>query len=556
MSDTQPSLSDAIRLFRANDLPGAEAACRALLAADPHSAGALHLLGLVAAHTGHAEAALDLFAQAIAEDGTDPSFHNSRGSLLFQLGRAGEAEEAFRAALAVNDRLPELHGNLGNALKALARLEEAEESFRAALALKAEAPEMHNFLAATLRDLGRLEEAQDHLARALELAPDYLDARYNLAELLSTRGLLAEAEEAFRIVLEAAPRFIPARVGLAHVLQSLDRANEAIDAIEEARAIAPDHPLVQFTRRLIYSNAVPGWHLPMINDFERNDAYEAALKRAVKPDSLVLEIGTGSGIVAMMAARAGAKRVVTCEVNPILARVAKETVANNGYGDRISVVPKLSTQLGVGEGGDLPEKADVFVSELINIGMLAPRMLSVLQHARTHLVKPDGAIIPRASTVYAMLVETPELARINPVGQVAGFDMSTFDVFRSPGYQQIDLAADAHIPLSQSFTALDFDFTRNMPETGEREIEVTVTAAGTCHGIAFWFDLFMDDEVVYHSGSRSRTNHWKQAMTFLDAPIKVLPGDRLRIVARYDNNQISFGITGGSGDGIIGGSVG
>lgn len=544
MTDSTPTLLDAIRLFRANDLGGAEAACRALLASDPHNAQVLHLLGLVAAHTGHPDAALELLGKAIAEQGNDPSFHNSRGSLLFQLGRAAEAEEAFRAGIVLNDRLPELHGNLGNALKALSRLEEAEAAFRTALALRSDAPEMHNFLGTTLRELGRLDEAQTHFRCALDLAPDYLEARYNLAEALSTRGELEEAASSFRKVIEAAPRFVPAHVGLAHTLQSLDRANEAVEAIEAARAIAPDHPLVQFTRRLIYSNAVPGWHLPMINDVERNEAYDAALKRAVTPGSLVLEIGTGSGIVAMMAARAGAKRVVTCEVNPILARVARETVAHNGYGDRVSVVPKLSTQLSVGAGGDLPEKADVFVSELINIGMLAPRMLSVLQHARTHLVKPGGAIIPRASTVYAMLVETPELARINPVKTIDGFDMSTFDVFRSPGYQQIDLGADAHTPLSAGFTALEFDFTRNMPEEGEREITVEITAEGTCHGVAFWFDLFMDEEVVYRSESRARTNHWKQAMTFLEPPIQVRPGDRLTVVARYDNNQISFGIGG------------
>ncbi|MBP2301919.1 tetratricopeptide repeat protein [Azospirillum picis] len=552
MTDTPPpTLVDAAKRFRSNDLAGAEEVCRALLAADPHDAGALHLLGLVAAHTDHPERALDLFAQAIAEDGADPSFHNSRGSLLFQQARPAEAEEAFRAGLALNPRLPELHGNLGNALKAQNRLEEAADCFRAALALRSESPEMHHFLAATLRDLGALEEAESHFRQALAQAPDYLDVHYSLAELLSTGGRLEEAAAEFRIVLEAAPRFVPAQVGLAHVLQSLDRAGEAIEVIESARGQAPDHPLVKFTRRLIYSSAVPGWHLPMINDFERNEAYRRSLERAVTPTSLVLEIGTGSGIVAMMAARAGARKVVTCEVNPILARVAKETVARNGYAGRIDVVPRLSTQLTVGEGGDLPEKADVFVSELINIGMLAPRMLSVLQHARTHLVKPGGAIIPRASTVYAMLVETPELARINPVETIDGFDMGSFDVFRSPGYQQLDLGADAHTPLSRPFTALEFDFTRNMPEEGERVIDVTVTTAGTCHGVAFWFDLFMDEEVVYRSESRSRTNHWKQAMTFLEKPITLSAGDRLRIVARYDNNQISFGV-----DGLTGGGQG
>lgn len=540
MTDARTSLSDAVRLFRGGDLPGAEAAARAVLAGEPRNAQALHILALVAARTGRTDAALEILDQAADADPADPSIHNSRGSLLFQLDRVAEAEPAFRRSVEANGRLPESHGNLGNALKALGRLEEAEASFRTALALRPDAPEMLNFLAATLRDLGRLEEAEALLRQALGLAPDYLEARYNLAEALSTLGRLEEAEAAFRAVIGHAPGFVPAHVGLAHALHSLDRAEEAIEAIEAARALAPEHHMVQFTRRLIHSNAVPAWHLPMINDHERNHAYDAALRRAVKPDSLVLEIGTGSGIVAMMAARAGARKVVTCEVNPVLARVAAESVARNGYADRVTVVPTLSTRLTVGQ--ELPEKADVFVSELINIGMLAPRMLSVLQHARTHLVKPGAAIIPRASTVYGMLVEAPELARINPVREIEGFDMSAMDVFRSPGYQPIDLAADAHTRLSDDFTALDFDFTRSMPEADERSVEVTVTTAGTAHGVAFWFDLFMDEEVIYHSASRSRTNHWKQAITFFERPIPVNPGDRLTIVARYDANQIAFGL--------------
>ncbi|PWC32573.1 tetratricopeptide repeat protein [Azospirillum sp. TSO35-2] len=545
MTDTPtPTVIDAAQRFRSNDLAGAEEACRAILATDPHNAGALHLLGLVAAYTDQPDTALDLFAEAIAENGNDPSFHNSRGSLLFQQDRPAEAEEAFRAGLAINPRLPELHGNLGNALKAQGRLDEAADCFRTALDLRPNAPEMHHFLAATLRDLGEPDEAERHFRSALEQVPDYLDVHYSLAELLSTRGRLEEAEAEFRIVLAAASRFIPAQVGLAHALQGLGRAADAIDAIEAAHGQAPDHPMVRATRRLIYSNAVPGRHLPMINDVERHEAYRRSLERAVTPESLVLEIGTGSGIVAMMAARAGAKTVVTCEANPILARVAKETVARNGYADRIDVVPRPSTQLTVGEGRDLPEKADVFVSELVDTGMLTPRMLSVLRHARTHLVKPGGVIIPRASTIHAMLVETPELARINPVQCIDGFDMESFDVFRSPGCQRIDLGADAHTPLSKPFTALDFDFTRNMPEEGRRVIDVTVTTAGTCHGVAFWFDLVMDDAVVYKSESRARTNPWKQAMIFLEKPITLLAGDRLRVVARYDSNQISFGIDG------------
>ncbi|MGH6893909.1 MAG: tetratricopeptide repeat protein, partial [Dongiaceae bacterium] len=217
---------------------------------------------------------------------------------------------------------------------------------------------------------------------------------------------------------------------------------------------------------------------------------------------------------------------------------AREVVAKNGLADRITVITKKSTQLQVGT--DLPERADVFVSELINIGMLSPNMLPVLQHAREALLKPGARIIPAGAIVYGALIEAPQLARINPVRQISGFDLTPLDKLRSPGYAQIDLAADVVRQVSQPFKAFEFDFRQNMAERDARLLQVIATSAGIAHGIAFWFDLVMDDEIVYSSASTTRTNHWKQAAEFFPQPIAVRPGDRLMVVAAYDNTRIWF----------------
>lgn len=534
MSTSDPLLMNAVQAFRAGDVLGAEAACRALLEIDPRNGQARHIQALIAIHTSRDEDALVLLDLAMEADPNDPSFPNTLGSLMFQTQRFAEAEKAFRRAAAINGRLAEVHGNLGNTLKALDRLEEAVESYRRALELRPNAPEMHHFLATTLRALGRLEEAVESFRGALALAPEYLEARYALAEALNALGRLDESEALYREVLKDAPRFVPAHVGLAHVLQGLDRAGEAVAAIEEAHRLASDHPMVRAARRRIYSGAVPGWHLPLLGDTERTAAYRAAVERAVTPQSLVLEIGTGSGLVALMAARAGAKRVVTCESNPVLAAVAADTMARNGYQDRVSVVAKPSSLLTVGPDGDMPEKADVVVSDLSAGGVLSPRLLAEIQHARTHLVKPEGVLIPRAATVFGMLVEVPDLARITPVGDVDGFDLSAFDVFRSPAPVPIDLAAGANTPLSDVFGALHFDFTRTMPDEAERRLTVMATAAGTCHGVAFWSDLLMDAETVY------RSSRCKQALVVLDTPVVVKPGDTVTVVAHYDTTHIAF----------------
>ena len=140
----------------------------------------------------------------------------------------------------------------------------------------------------------------------------------------------------------------------------------------------------------------------------------------------------------------------------------------------------------------------------------------------------------------AALIEAPQLYRVNPVRQISGFDLSPLDKLRSPGYAQIDMAADLIRQLSQPFRALDFDFRQNMPERDAKLLQVTATTSGIVHGIAFWFDLVMDEEIVYSSASPARSNHWKQAAEFFAQPVAVQPGDRISIVAAYDNTRIQF----------------
>jgi tetratricopeptide (TPR) repeat protein/precorrin-6B methylase 2 len=537
------AIDDAVKAAETGDYEAAKRICAGILERDAENAEALHLLGVLAYQVGlEAQQALNLIDRAIAADPGNSRFFNTRGALYYALGMNAEAEAAFRRATEIDPKDGSAWNNLGNALLRLDQVKPAEACFREAIRRAPDLNSAINNLGVALKREGALDKALACFHQAALNAPDYLDAHYNLAEVYSQLDDQPAAERHFRRAIEIDAGCAPAHCGLAQSLTEQNRNEEALAVLKAAAERLPEDEDVQFALRLAMSGMIPAWHIPMINDDERNAAYERALRRAVTPDSLVLEIGTGSGLVAMMAARAGARHVVTCEAVPILAELAKETVARNGYADRITVLCKRSTQMKL--GADMPEKADVFVSELVNIGMLAPNMLPIIQHARANLVKPGAKIIPQAAVVWATLVQCDHLAQINPVRSIAGFDMGAFDIFRSPGYAQIDLGADPHRMLSGRVRVLDFDFGKAMKTEDLRPLAILANTAGTCHGICFWFDLILDAETTYRSESRSRTNHWKQAIHFFPEPVEVRAGDRLDVAAGYDNTRIFFNLLG------------
>jgi tetratricopeptide (TPR) repeat protein len=363
------------------DLAGARRYCEEALRRQPDDAAAMHLMGIMIHHEGgHSDDALAWLERAAAQDVTNSKYQNSYGVLLFEMGRFEEAAQAFYRSTNLNGGDGLIWNNLGNALLRLGQAEDAERCFRQSLAVMPGLISAINNLGLALKFQGQLEKAAICFQEAALHQPDFVDAHFNLGELAYYTDDLEAAARYFRRAIEVDPNCRPAYASLAQVLHDEEKPAEALALLQDAVRRFPEDGDLNFALRLQLSSMIPAWHIPLINDTERNRAYDAALRAAVKPGDLVLEIGTGSGLVSMMAARAGAGRVVTCEVLPALAEAAVETVARNGFSDRITVIAKKSTQLEVGT--DLPEKADVFVSELVNIGMLAPTMRPVLGHAR------------------------------------------------------------------------------------------------------------------------------------------------------------------------------
>lgn len=137
-----------------------------------------------------------------------------------------------------------------------------------------------------------------------------------------------------------------------------------------------------------------------LNDRARTLAALEGIARTVRPGDRVVDIGTGSGILAFAALRAGAEHVYAIEPTQMV-NLARSLAEENGVADRLTVLRGYSQDI------TLPETCDVMISELVSQDPFSENMLGVTADARARLLKPDARIVPAKLRLYAQLVSHP-----------------------------------------------------------------------------------------------------------------------------------------------------
>lgn len=397
--------------------------------------------------------------------------------------------------------------------------------------------------------LGEWTESLQAAEQALRIAPDALAWR-SAAQALYRLGRLPQALHAYDRVLAATPQDAGAWHSSSVILLRSGHAVEAQQRAARAVALAPDNAKYVDQERQCALASVPDWHFNMMNDEARNHAFARAIERRVKPGMTVLEIGTGSGLLALLAARGreglgGAERVVTCEANPVVAAAAQRIIAQNGWGERITVIAKPSHELVVGV--DLAEPADLLISETFSVQVVVEGALSTFEDAKARLLKPGAPILPARALVRAALVGGEGLAQSARVGQVLGFDLSHFNTLTP--LQQYLSAGQPFTWLSAPATLLRFDLQSDARFPGARqELTVTATEQGVCQGVLQWLRLELDEENEYEvlpgaAGSALGARHWTPVWYPFREPLAVEPGQA--VVLRVSHNRAGLSVVRG-----------
>jgi protein arginine N-methyltransferase 1 len=264
-------------------------------------------------------------------------------------------------------------------------------------------------------------------------------------------------------------------------------------------------------------------HGEMIADRIRIEAFSQALRAVVRPGGVVVDIGTGIGIMAVTACQLGASRVYAIEPSEVI-QVAREIAAANHCAEKIVFLEEISTKV------TIPVRADVIVSDLRGVLPLFEGHIPSIVDARRRFLAPGGALVARKDQIWAAVVEAPEiygkLVEVwdhNALGQ--DLDAARRKVVNE--LRKVRVSPGQLLTAPRLWAALDYTAIDNTDIRGT--LQWTVERKGTGHGILVWFDMELADGVAFSTGPASpETVYGSQFFPWLE-PVSLAKGQNLCI---------------------------
>ena len=270
----------------------------------------------------------------------------------------------------------------------------------------------------------------------------------------------------------------------------------------------------------------PAWHYAMLNDKARNEAIAAAISSLDLKGKTVVEIGAGSGIISILFARAGAARVIACEMNHAMAQVAIETIYRAGMSERIALLPMSSTM--AIDQGLMPDNPDVIFTETVDCGVIGEGFHAIARDIR-RIMGPDTLIMPSEIRQFGVIVSSEIIHGQNHVGDVFGVDMGPLNAYSTQGYFPPRADCFGVGMLTRPALVRSYDYGR---ETQALEVPMPVTNGGMAHGVLSWFELQLGDGFV--SNAPGGQSHWHQAFHPFAEPVAMSKGETPSILLDDD----------------------
>ncbi len=264
------------------------------------------------------------------------------------------------------------------------------------------------------------------------------------------------------------------------------------------------------------------YHRTLIADRVRNQAFEKALRAVIKKgETTVADIGAGTGLLGLMAAKLGAREVFlyeAAEVAGVAAKIIKANGARNCH-----LIPCHSTEMVD------PPRVDVVVSETLGNYAFEEHMIESLADAKKRFLKPGGVIIPRALEQFVAPVVSDRIQVEFDAWEGTGLDLS---VARQMSLNNIYVRTLKPNELLGAQVWDKIAFGTDARSARKGEVSWKLAEAATVYGFAVWWEAELVPGVTLSTAPGAPRTHWEQLYFPLLAPIAVKKGETVGVTLR------------------------
>lgn len=286
-------------------------------------------------------------------------------------------------------------------------------------------------------------------------------------------------------------------------------------------------------------------HELMLTDKPRQDAYRNAIigNKDLFTGKIVLDVGSGTGILSIFCAQAGAKKVYAVEASKI-ARLSRDIIKENGYENTIEVFECKVEDFQLPAGS---EKVDIIVSEWMGFYLLHEGMLDSVIVARDRFLKPNGLMFPETASILVAPCSVP--SRFDVFENLSGVSLKRFGSalrkHKSNKPEIINVTAGDLLHEGHIMAWLDLkEVTVEDLSSFDMKEVIVVQKSGRLQGVCLWFDCTFPNgdssqlmnEVVLSTSPSSPSTHWKQSVI-------LLPEEACEDVEKQDPVAFSLSMT-------------